>query len=165
ADGVRGDAILTAVARADREVHHLLGQRVERARRHHFFHALPRAAQRRRVVRERPPEVVHVVGLPGRPDIVVNRPDLRARLRVLDQLHARHGRILSSPSNPLATRGTVPYGDDPVATALPARPARGRTLLRARGAPARVRAGSHDGGATADPAGGGTSEPDRAEHG
>src|SRR5580692_1245191 len=44
AGGVRGDAIPALISRAYREVNHLLGDGVERARRHDLLDALPRPA-------------------------------------------------------------------------------------------------------------------------
>src|SRR5437870_4627967 len=87
---VRSDAVVAAVGGAHREVDHLLGERVERARRHHRFECVPRASERRRMAGQGLPEVVHTIDLPRRHDVVVDRADFGARLGVFDQFDGRH---------------------------------------------------------------------------
>src|SRR2546425_1705012 len=87
---VRGDAVVTAVGRAHREVDHLLGERIEGAGRHHRFERVPRAPERGRMAGQRLPEVVHAIDLPRRHDVVVDRADFGARFGVFDQFYARH---------------------------------------------------------------------------
>src|SRR5215470_5600002 len=78
ARGVGGDAVVAAVGRAHREVDHLLGERIEDARRGHLLDRLPGAAQRGRMVGEGLPEIVDPVDLASGHDVVVDGPHLRA---------------------------------------------------------------------------------------
>src|SRR5579862_4064732 len=87
---MRMGAVLTGIGDADREVDQFLGERVERARRHHLFQALPGAFERRRVVGERPPEIVDPVGVAALFDVVEDGAHIGARRLLLDQRNNRH---------------------------------------------------------------------------
>src|SRR5437762_83012 len=110
-----------AIAGADREVDQLLGQRVERARRHHLLEAQPGAPQSRRVVCQRLPEIVDPVGAAGRHDVVIDGADLGVRFIILDQPHHRHFALLA----------TAPGGATPaLLSSTPSRPDRKRPSIR-----------------------------------
>ena len=87
--GVAGDAICTAIGDAHGEIDHLFRQRIERARRHDFFHARPGAREQRRIVRQIFPEIIDVIDLPRPLDVIEHGADLRTGVAVLDR-RSRH---------------------------------------------------------------------------
>src|SRR5437870_13801347 len=101
---VRMGAVLTGIGDADREIHKLLGQRVERTRRHYLLEALPGAPQSRRVVRQGLPEIVDPIGVACPLDVVEHGTHLGAGRILVDQRHRRHCYLpmlwrLSSPAS------------------------------------------------------------------
>jgi len=86
--GVAGDAICTAIGDAHGEIDHLFRQRIERARRHDFFHARPGAREQRRIVRQIFPEIIDVIDLPRPLDVIEHGADLRTGVAVLDRAFA-----------------------------------------------------------------------------
>src|ERR1700720_329203 len=77
-------AVGAAVGCTHRKKDQLLGQRVEGARGHDRIEAIPHAAQCRRIVRKRPPEVKDQPNTAACTDITVNGADLRARLVIVN---------------------------------------------------------------------------------
>jgi hypothetical protein len=88
--GVRVDAVFAAMRHRYRDIQHLLGPGVQRAGRHHLLDAVPGAAQQRRVVRQRAPEIVDVVGAAGGADIGEDGRRRGGELVVGKQLHGGH---------------------------------------------------------------------------
>src|SRR5580704_12369671 len=81
---VARDAIGTAVGHAHGEINHLLGHRIERARRHDVFDALPGALERRRIVRKIFPEIVHVFDAARALDVIIDGADFRRGVGMFD---------------------------------------------------------------------------------
>jgi hypothetical protein len=88
---VRVQAVAAAVCGGHGDVDELLGQRIERARRHDPLGLLPRCRQLHWIVRQRSPDVVDVVRAAGRTDIVEDGARLRIGLRVGQQRYRGHG--------------------------------------------------------------------------
>src|SRR5450759_1991964 len=86
---VAGDAIGAAIGGADRQIDHLLGERVERARRHDLFDAFPGALERHWVARQVFPEIVHVRHVSGFLDVVIDRAHGGWGVGVFDGVHDR----------------------------------------------------------------------------
>jgi hypothetical protein len=93
---VAGDAIAAAVGHAHREVDHLLGHRIERARRHDLLDAVPGALEARRIVRQIFPEIVHVLDAPGAFDVVEHGADVRYGVAIFDRAGCAHDTVSSA---------------------------------------------------------------------
>src|SRR5208282_2416358 len=87
---VTGDAIAAAVGGADREIDHLLGEHIERARCHDLLDALPGALERRRILREIFPEIIHILDLPRALDVVEHGTDFRCGVAIFDRSVSAH---------------------------------------------------------------------------
>src|SRR5207249_6696816 len=87
---MRRDAVRALITGADGEVDHLLGDGIERARRHHLFDAMPGPPQCGRIARQRLPEVVDPIRAARPHDVVINSPDFRTRVLVFDESQCRH---------------------------------------------------------------------------
>src|SRR6266850_5098357 len=87
---MRGDAVWALIAGADGEVDHLLSDGIQCAWRHHFLHALPGPPQRRRIVRERLPEVIDPIRIASPHDVVIDSADFESRVPILNQTECRH---------------------------------------------------------------------------
>src|SRR5712691_12310451 len=102
--GVGGDAVAALVAGADSDVHHLLGQRVERARRHHLFHGFPCAPQRYRIVRQSLPEIVDPICVASGHDVVINRAHVPRSVSIFNHCLLPGSYLISRP--PFITNAT-----------------------------------------------------------
>lgn len=88
--GVRRDAIAALVSGADGHIEQFFDERIERARAHHFFHALPGTAQRDRIVGEGFPEVIDPVRLAGGHDVVIDGAYFRGSGFVFNKSESCH---------------------------------------------------------------------------
>src|SRR5215469_14722647 len=88
--GMGGDAVLAIVGDADGNVEQLLRECVKRAGSHDGFQIFPGAFEENGIVSDRFPEIVDVVGLASRHDVVVHGFDLRAGVFVFDEPKSRH---------------------------------------------------------------------------
>src|SRR5690242_9757266 len=97
---MRGDAVAALIRHAHRHVEHLLGQRIQRPGRHDLLDRFPGALERRRIVRQRLPEIVDPVGFPRGHDVVKNRAHFRTGVSIFDQAGCRHAGILPIADTP-----------------------------------------------------------------
>src|SRR5580692_1657636 len=83
--GVRSDAVGALIRDADGDVDHLLCKRIEGARRHDLLDGFPGALERRGIVGEGLPEMIDVIGLARRENVVVNGAYFRRRVFIFNQ--------------------------------------------------------------------------------
>ena len=82
--------VFAGIGDRDRDVDHLLGDRIDLPRCHHFLAGGPYPFQQIRVIGQGLPEVIDEIGLPDPPDIIINSFDLSAGLVVFNQFYRRH---------------------------------------------------------------------------
>ena len=87
---MRVDTVLAIIGDADGYVDEFFGEQIERAGFHGGFQIFPGAFQQSRIMRNRFPEIVDVVRLARRLDVLVYRPDLRTGVLIFNKSESGH---------------------------------------------------------------------------
>ena len=82
---MRMNTVIAIVSDTHRYVDQLLSERIERAGRHHLFHAFPGPAQSDRMTGQGLPEVVHLSNLSRCHNVIEDIPNFGRGIFVFDQ--------------------------------------------------------------------------------